>query len=54
MDLRFPAPAIVGIIQRRNHVIIPKGDTQIRENDILIIFTKADTAEKVKEYFKVV
>lgn len=53
MDLRFPAPAIVGIIQRRNHVIIPKGDTLIREHDILIIFTKADTAEKVKKYFKV-
>lgn len=54
MDLRFPAPAIVGIIQRRNHVIIPKGDTTIRECDILIIFTKAETACKVKEYFKVV
>jgi len=53
MDLRFPAPAIVGIIQRRNHVIIPKGDTLIREHDILIIFTKADSAEKVKKYFKV-
>ena len=53
MDLRFPAPAIIGIIQRRNHVIIPKGDTQIKEHDILIIFTKADTAQKIKEYFKV-
>ncbi len=31
MDLRFPAPAIVGIIQRRTSVIIPKGDTQIRK-----------------------
>lgn len=53
MELRFPAPAIVGIIQRRNHVIIPKGDTQIKEHDILIIFTKADTAQKIKDYFKV-
>ncbi len=52
-DLRFPAPAIVGIIQRRTNVIIPKGDTKLKHHDILIIFTKADSAEKVKEYFKV-
>lgn len=53
-DLRFPAPAIIGVLQRRNHVIIPKGDTQIRTNDILIIFTKSESASKIKEYFKVV
>lgn len=53
MDLRFPAPAIIGVVQRRNQVIIPKGDTQLREHDILIIFTKADTAQQIKSYFKV-
>ncbi len=53
-DMRFPAPAIVGVIQRRNHVIIPKGDTRIRTNDILIIFTKSETAAQIREYFKVV
>jgi len=53
-DLRFPAPAIVGIIQRRNNVIIPMGDTKLKSNDILIIFTKAESANKIKEYFKVV
>ena len=53
MDLRFPAPAIIGVVQRRNQVIIPKGDTQLREHDILIIFTKADTAPQIKSYFKV-
>lgn len=52
-DLRFPAPAIIGIIQRRSHVIIPMGDTQIKNGDILIIFTKADTAQQIKAYFKV-
>lgn len=52
MDLRFPAPAIIGVVQRRNQVIIPKGDTQLREHDILIIFTKADTAQQIKSYFK--
>ena len=53
MDLRFPAPAIIGVVQRRNQVIIPKGDTQLREHDILIIFTKAETAQQIKSYFKV-
>lgn len=53
-DLRFPAPAVVGIIQRRAKVIIPKGDTKIRTRDILIIFSKAESADKIKEYFKVV
>lgn len=53
-DLKFPAPAIIGVIQRRNHVIIPKGDTLIREKDILITFTMANNANKIKEYFKVI
>ena len=53
MDLKFPAPAIVGVVQRRNHVIIPKGDTVIKSKDVLIIFTMADNAQTIKEYFKV-
>ena len=53
-DIRFPAPAIIGVIQRRSRVIIPKGDTQIRTKDILIVFTKAQDAQKIKEHFKVV
>lgn len=52
-DIRFPAPAIVGVIQRRNNVIIPKGDTGIKVHDILIIFTMAENAQKIKDYFKV-
>ena len=53
MDLRFPAPAIIGVVIRRNKVIIPKGDTELKNNDILIIFTKAENAESIKEFFKV-
>lgn len=53
-DIRFPAPAIIGVIQRRSHVIIPKGDTQIKMKDILIVFTKAQDAQTIKEHFKVV
>lgn len=53
MDLKFPARAIIGVIQRKNNVIIPKGDTEIKSDDILIIFTTADSASKIKEFFKV-
>lgn len=52
-DLRFPAPAIVGVIQRRSNVIIPMGDSKLKYNDILIIFTKAENARNIKEYFKI-
>ena len=53
MDLRMPVSAIIGVIQRQNKVIIPKGDTDICHNDILIIFTKSEVADKIKEFFRV-
>ena len=53
MEFEFPSRAIIGAIHRKNNVIIPKGDTQVRTNDILITFTMAEDAEKIKEYFKV-
>ena len=53
MDLKFPARAIIGVIQRKNNVTNPKGDTEIKSDDILIIFTTADSAAKIKEFFKV-
>lgn len=53
MELKFPSRAIVGTIHRRNSVIIPYGDTQIKTGDVLITFTMAKDAEGIKEYFKV-
>lgn len=53
MDLRFPARAIIGVIQRRNKVLIPKGDTEIHTDDTLIIFTTAENAPQIKGFFKV-
>lgn len=53
MDLKFPVRAIIGVIQRKNGVIIPKGDTEMKTGDILIIFTKAEDVCKIKEFFKV-
>lgn len=53
MELKFPTRAIIGVILRRNKVIIPKGDTLITTNDILIIFTTSQGAPQIKEFFKV-
>lgn len=51
-DLKLPAKAIISIIQRKNKVIIPKGDTFIRANDNLTIFTTCENSPIIKEYFR--
>ena len=53
MDMKLPAKAIVGVIQRRNRIIIPNGTTQIMSDDNLIIFTTSENAPIIREYFKV-
>ena len=53
MDLKLPAKAIVGIVQRRNRIIIPNGTTQLMNGDNLIIFTTSENAPIIREYFKV-
>lgn len=51
MEIRFPKPAIIGVVQRGNGIIIPKGDTELHTDDTLIIFTKAEDADDIKEFF---
>ena len=53
MDLKLPAKGIVGIVQRRNRIIIPNGTTQLMSDDHLIIFTTSENAPIIREYFKV-
>lgn len=52
MDLKLPAKGIVGIVHRRNRIIIPNGATQIMGGDNLIIFTLSENAPVIREYFK--
>ena len=52
-DIKFPAGAIIGVIIRKNNIIIPYGETEIYTDDILIIFTTSDNAGTIKEFFKV-
>ena len=51
MDLKLPAKAILGIVQRRNRIIIPNGATQIMSEDNLIIFTTSTNAPIIRKFF---
>jgi trk system potassium uptake protein TrkA len=48
-DVGFTDDAIVGCIIRGGNVIIPKGRTEIRTDDKLIILTTSDSQSKVLE-----
>ena len=52
MELKLPVKGIVGIVQRRNRIIIPNGTTQIMGGDNLIIFTLSENASQIRDYFK--
>ena len=52
MDLKLPYRAIVATIQRGSKTIIPKGQTLIRANDRLLVFSMAEDAQKIKLFFK--
>lgn len=52
MELKLPAKAIVGVIQRRNRIIIPNGATQLLKGDNLIIFTTSENAPVIRDFFK--
>ena len=47
-DLHWPADSIVASISRRQHVIIPRGDTLILPGDTLTIVTEDPSIEEIK------
>lgn len=52
MDLKLPYKAVIAIIERRKHVIIPKGDTLIMPDDNLIVFTMQENSIPIQKYLK--
>lgn len=52
MDLKLPAKAVIGVVRRRNRVIIPNGITQLMSCDNLIVLTTIENAQLIKDYFK--
>lgn len=52
MEMKLPTRAVIGIINRRKRVIIPKGDTTIMPGDEIIVFTRNEDAQIIRDFFK--
>ncbi|WP_417318239.1 Trk system potassium transporter TrkA [Emcibacter sp.] len=52
-DVKLPAGIIIGAIIHEDEVIVPRGGSVIKTNDIVIVFTRADVVRKVEELFTV-
>lgn len=52
MDLNMPTHAIIGVIQSRGQIIIPNGLTELKYCDLMMIFTTAENAPKIREFFR--
>ena len=50
-DIDFPIEAIVGGVVRGKKAFIAKGDTRIKDNDIVIVFALPSAISKVEKYF---
>ncbi len=50
-DLRLPEGILIGTIIRDGHVIIPKGDTELKAEDSLVLFSLSKDLETLKNFF---
>ena len=50
-DLDLPKDIIIGAIIRQGEIVIPKGLTQIRTDDKVVVFLKPSLIPKVEKYF---
>lgn len=51
-DINFPDTAIIGGIIRDTETIIATGDTQVQQNDRVIVFTLSKNSDKLAKWFK--
>ena len=51
-DMHFPKDAIIGGVVRGKKSFIAKGDTQIEENDKVVVFALSSAIHKIEKYFK--
>jgi trk system potassium uptake protein TrkA len=52
-DVRLPKGVLVGAVVRGDEVIVPRGDTVIKEHDRVILFAPHDMVKKVEQMFAV-
>ena len=51
LDVRFPRGAMVGMIVRPKEIVVPGGDTQIRQGDHVVVFALQEAVKKVQKLF---
>ncbi len=51
LDVPFPRGAIVGMIVRPDEVVVPTGDTKIRQGDHVVVFALQEAVKKVQKLF---
>ncbi len=51
LDVRFPRGAMVGMIVRPDEVVVPRGDTQIRQGDHVVVLALREAVKKVQKLF---
>ena len=49
----LPDGVLVGAIVRGEEVIIPRGDTVVRANDLVVIFAATEAVKKIEKLFAV-
>jgi trk system potassium uptake protein len=52
-DSDLPEATLIGLIQKGDKVIVPKGDTRLAEGDVLTIFAMRDQVADVERLFQV-
>ncbi|MCR3954806.1 MAG: Trk system potassium transporter TrkA [Gudongella sp.] len=52
IDLAMPKGMIIGAIVRDNDVIIPKGNTELKANDRIVVFCLSENLAGLKMFFK--
>ena len=51
-EIQFPPDSIIGAVMHEDQMIVPKGDTQIRPGDRVVVFTLANALTEVESLFK--
>jgi len=51
LDVCFPRGAMVGMIVRPDEIVVPGGDTQIRQGDHVVVFALREAVKKVQKLF---
>ncbi len=52
-DAELPDGALIGLIQKGDKIVVPRGDTRLAEGDLLTIFALRDSVAEVERLFQV-